>query len=426
MIDVPRRHAGLLRRGFEASRQLAASGTIFAGEALAGVFGFGFGVLGARSVGLREYGYFGIASAAAATALIVLDVRLEDLVLRRFQEHLAGKHDGSVWSGYLWGDLAFGLLRFVLLVAPVLLIPFLRSSAVGGLFVIVVAGSALSSADPSVSTVLNAQGRRRRVASSRVVPQLAALLGVLLFRPRSAMGLATISAVTPAFGTAVLWTALVGTVRAPSSFGGFVRRRSEWLRTVVLLSAGSTLRGPAANLDQLIVGGVLGPTKAGIYRLAKSFSSLPGVAAASLRFAETPRIMAAAVRGDQAGLRHELARLTVLSTALGGLATIAWLALGRSVLHLVGPAFGPVYLVAALLFVAGTLDYATSWSKTVPVILDRPRWALIEGVIYLVLTPPAIFAGTKVGGLTGTALIMIAITTTGSIAWIWTTARRLQ
>jgi O-antigen/teichoic acid export membrane protein len=415
-----------LRRLLGAPGGLAPSGLLLAGEAGAAAFGFAFGLLGARAVGLRQYGFYGVATAAAATALIVLDVRLEDLVLRRFQEHLAGDDDGTLWSGYLWGDLGFGVVRSVVLVIPVLAIPSLRTSVGGQLFSIVVLGSTITTSDASVRAVLNAQGQHVRVASARVAPQLAAVIAVLLFSPRSATGVTVIAAITPVCGTMMLWSGLARSLHTPRSVRWFIHCRSDWLRTVALLSVGSTLRGPAANFDQLIVGGVLGPTKAGTYRLAKSFASLPGIVAATLRFAAMPGIMRAAVNHDKPRLRSELTRLTIISATVGGAATIMWVLFGRLILRFLGPAFQPVYWVAVLLFVAGWVDYTTSWSKTLPVILERPQWALVEGGLYLVVTPLVLLAGAEAGGLNGTALAVIVVTTFGSVAWMTVAARRLR
>ncbi|MEM7222920.1 MAG: oligosaccharide flippase family protein [Pseudomonadota bacterium] len=128
-------------------------------------------------------------------------------------------------------------------------------------------------------------------------------------------------------------------------------------RFVWATNLSSSLGQVMKRLDVLVVGWILGPAAAGLYKIALEFANVLAAPVVLLRQTVYPELAKLLAQGDTTGVRKVMGRggLIAGSAALALALVIA--AIGHWVIGLtVGPAYEAAYLVMVLLVVARTIS----------------------------------------------------------------------
>jgi O-antigen/teichoic acid export membrane protein len=411
-----------VRRMAQPNKKIDGAVAVLSGELLAAVLGFVATVWSARLLGVAEFGRFGIAAATVALLGVLLDVRIEDVAARRYQEVSgAGQVEEAArtWSAYFWSDLAFGAARAVIIAASLPIVAAIYSGRIAATAAILTGALAVSTADSTMTGVLNVLGRQTAIGAARGLAPAVRLVLVVAVQPTSAVSLAVLILTANSAATVALLMASRDLLRGPRVIRQF---RAEWpsaRATIVALSASTSFRGMTGTVDQLIVGGVGGEAAVGTYRLAKSVSTLPVVVSNVMRFVYVPEIVQRGIDRDVRALLTRLRKVSLVSVAIGVLALAGWAAVGRAAVStILGSRFPGLFGVTAVLLLATLLEIATSWSKILPVALDRPRLALVEAAWYGVGPVVVTAAMASAFGVIGAAWSMVVISGSGTIGWV--------
>jgi O-antigen/teichoic acid export membrane protein len=175
----------------------------------------------------------------------------------------------------------------------------------------------------------------------------------------------------------------------------------------VNVNISTALAAATGPLARLLVGALLGPIGAGLYRTASAISKAIGQPAGLLAKAFYPELM----RMDIATRRPWL--LMLRSAALSGVfalvAVLALILFGRSLIELAfGRDFVGVYypmLVLALVPLLGTISFPAPWMLYA---LDRPRGPAAARLVCVLVYLCAIAPLTWTFGLVGTAAAVVA------------------
>ena len=401
---------------------------IAAGEFTAAAVGFATSILSAAFLGLEEFGVFGVSMALVATFGALLALPVDDVAARRFQQARREDEDAyPIWSLYYWAVLAFGLARLGILLAALPLFGLLYSSRISAPTALLIVGVTFSAGDSVIVGLFNVQGRAPVIGASRAIGPLLRLGLVALLRPESSVALALIHLTGSAVGSGFVLTAGLAALRRPPTFQLLVVefRRSRAIVSSLFLA--SSLRGLANNIDQLLVGRLLGFDATGVYRLGRSIAAAPTVLISVLRFVNGPQIREDAIAGNLSSLRRTLWTLSSWSLISSVAALVGWVLLGRVFVSAVfGEGSADVYLMGGLLILATALENVTTWSKILPAALNNGRLALLDATWYAVAPIPFIIVGIKLLDLPGVAYAMMFVSGFASAAWFWIVARILQ
>lgn len=392
---------------------------VFAGEVAAAGFGFLLTLLAAARLGAENFGVFAIALAAATTATVLLDIRLEDVAARRFQA-LAGSpvQAADVWSSYFWADVAYAAVRLALISPAVPVVVWVYGDDVLVPVVLLAITLAISNADQAVIALLNVRLKRRAIALARAGLPLLRLLMFVVILPADADRLAIIYAISALIYSTALALAARPILQRPSSLTRLRAERRESGRLVAHLSVASSIRGLGNNLPQLLVGALLGNAAAGVFRLATSIATIPVLLASTVRFLAFPTIVAQTLHAATRELRHSLRILSFTSVGICLVALAAWAAAGQTVVGAsLGRGYDAVFATALILLIAAACEYATPWSKILPVAFNQGRPATVEAIWYGFA--PLIFAWPLIHqfGLEGAAWSVVLTSGIASVVW---------
>jgi O-antigen/teichoic acid export membrane protein len=199
---------------------------------------------------------------------------------------------------------------------------------------------------------------------------------------------------------------------------GFNRSKVRALTRFGLPLAGSSLVVFAVtNVDQLVVGRLLGATALGYYVLAFNLSGWPGN-----MFSQPVRAVAPAAF---ARLQHDRAAMAKGFLSVAGLlcavALPACALLSGSAVPLIGFVYGPHWLPAAQALIwLGLLAGLRIFFELVYdffVVLARSRVVLTVQVVWLVALVPALILGVRADGISGAALAGVTIAAGVVLPW---------
>jgi len=252
----------------------------------------------------------------------------------------------------------------------------------------------------------------RKMIADQVNCWLGAVVSVVLaWRGMGAMSLA-VGRMSGALASGILFVAF-----SPVRFG-FDRARARALFRFGLPLAGSSLIVFAvANVDQLVVGHLLGPTALGLYALAFNLASWP-----VNMFSLPVRAVAPAVFSR---LQHDRAamRTGFLSAAglLGSVTMPICLLICGSAVPLLAFAYGPRWVPAAhalmWLAVLGGLRIIFELVYDFFVVLARSRVVFTAQLVWLVALVPALIAGSRAAGIAGAGLAEVAVAAGVVLPW---------
>jgi O-antigen/teichoic acid export membrane protein len=206
-------------------------------------------------------------------------------------------------------------------------------------------------------------------------------------------------------------------VFAPVRFG-FDRRRARALcRFGLPLAGASIVVFAVTNVDQLVVGHLLGTTALGYYALALNLAAWPVT-----MFSLPTRAVAPAVFSR---LQHDRAAMCsgFLSTAglLGSATLPICLLLSGAAVPLIGLVYGGRWVPAAhaLVWLAmlGALQILFELVFDFFVVLARARVLFTVQLVWLVALVPALIAGARLGGISGAGLAEVGVAACVVLPW---------
>jgi len=254
----------------------------------------------------------------------------------------------------------------------------------------------------------------RRMIADQVNGWIGALVSIgLAWSGLGAMSLA-VGRITGAVAAAVLYTAFSP---EPLRFG-FDRASARALMRYGMPLAGSTVVVFAVtNVDQLVVGRVLGPTALGFYALALNLATWP-VTMFSLPVRNVAPAAFARLQHD-----HEAMRTAFLSAAalLCAVALPICLVIGGSATPLIVFAYGARWLPASQvllwlsLLAALTIFFQLAYDYFV--VLARTRVVFTVQLGWLLVLVPALIAGARLAGIVGVGVAEAAVA--GGVVLPW-------
>ncbi|HUF67607.1 MAG TPA: flippase [Longimicrobiales bacterium] len=313
-----------MKRRFGATSQ-ASVGSI-AVRGLATVLNLVVGIILARSLGVREYGIYAFAIAAASMLAIPSRAPLSTLVLREVAGGMAREQPGLVRGVMRW-TLRRALVLSGVLVAVAAIIGFGLSDRLAdesrltfGLALLLVPLFSLiairSATLRGLHYVVSGQIPEQIVVPAVMVVTTGGLLAVGQADRLDAAGaiLLNIGAVAVALAVATWMLARrlpAGVRDSPAEFD-----RRAWTSATWPLLFVSGFGFANREMGLILVGSIAGPVGAGIYRVAVRGADLVAFALAGINAAIAPRLAQLHAVNDIAGLRRVL--------LFGALASLAW------------------------------------------------------------------------------------------------------
>ena len=339
------------------SRLIANAGRLLAGNTVASVLGFASLVLMARALGPEALGLLALIQAYATTAGVVFQFQSWHAVVKYGAEALEGGEVGEFESLIRFGtllDLGSALLGAGIAAAVAL--------AVGSWFSWDEATSRLAAAfcitiavdwGGTPKAVLRLFDRFDALARVQVISAAVKLVavGAAVVLDASFAVFVLISGLAVVVGHALViayaWRELRARGHGAALRGPLLeesRRRPGLLRFVFATHLSGSLGIVTRELDLLIVGGLLGPAAAGLYRVAKQFAAVLSRPFEALYHAVYPELARLWAAGERAAFRGLVLRGGALA---GAVAFAVWAGLwgfGEALLRLtVGPEFVVAY-----------------------------------------------------------------------------------
>jgi O-antigen/teichoic acid export membrane protein len=261
----------------------------------------------------------------------------------------------------------------------------------------------------------------RRMIADQVNGWLGALVSIgLAWAGMGAMSLAA-GRITGAVAAAVLYITFSP---EPLRFGFDPAKARALLRYGMPLAGSTVVVFAVTNVDQLVVGRVLGPTALGFYALALNLATWP-VAMFSLPVRNVAPAAFARLQHD-----HKAMRAAFLSAAalLCAVATPACLMIGGSARPLVMFAYGARWLPASRvllwlsLLAALTILFQLAYDYFV--VLARSRVVFTVQLGWLLVLIPALIAGARLAGITGVGVAEAAVAGCVILPWYLYELRR--
>ena len=387
-----------------------------------------FGILGtvvaARVLGLREFGIYVTALAAVGFFQVLLDLTVEEPLTKFGFRYVVGEEWGKLrrlfvralqikFAGGVLAALALALLAPVadtIFGAEGLAVPLL----VGALMPLVQATENVG------ATALLLRGRYDLRGAYQTFAMALRLTAIAIAAPYGVTE--TLAAMVVAQAIATVAVSVVGLVAfrrfpaAPSRPLGEDRR--EVISFTLASSVGTGVVSLRTTLVPLILGIVAGPTQVGIFRIAQTPQTGLSAASSPARLILLTDQTRAWERGRQRSVLRGLRSYTLVAV---GLMVVAVPLLLLAMPWLVETVFGSEYAgsvdAARIVLVAGAMQFALGWSKSLPVTIGRPRLRIVtHGLEALVVIPLVALLGAE-WGATGAAIGVLVATLVYAVAW---------
>ena len=387
MPTLPNRLRARLTRGDAVGGVFRNVGKLLAGTAAAALLGLGSNVLAARRLGPDAYGFLVLLSTFLfAVVNGVLSFQSWQAIIHYGAKTLAGRREEDLKRLIKFGFILDGATSIVATVIgagavllygrakgldPALLVPATLSSV--GLF--------LRLTGTSVA-VLRLFNRFDLLAFQQAAAAAVRLLvvGLLFVRGATLAGFLYGWLATEIIGHMLL-TALALVEIRRQGFRELGRVRLHGITTtfpglwkfLLTTNLHGTTRLGARELDILIVGGVLGPAAAGLFKIIRQFARAVGRLDDVARQAIYPDLSKSWARRDTSRFR-ELLRGPALILGAAGLAVwVGFLVFGRPILHgTVGPAYAAAYGPILVFLIGVLIALATFHFQSVLLAMGRP------------------------------------------------------
>ncbi len=387
-----------------------------------------FGILGtvvaARVLGLREFGIYVTALAAVGFFQVLLDLTVEEPLTKFGFRYVVSEEWGKLrrlfvkalqvkFAGGVLAALALALLAPVadtIFGAEGLAVPIL----VGALMPLVQATENVG------ATALLLRGRYDLRGAYQTFAMVLRLTAIAIAAPYGVTETLAAMVVAQAIATAAV--SVVGLLAfrrfpaAPSRALGEDRR--EVISFTLASSVGTGVVSLRTTLVPLMLAIVAGPTQVGLFRIAQTPQTGLSAASSPARLILLTDQTRAWERGRQ---RSVLAGLRLYTLVAVGLMVVAVPVLLLTMPWLVRTIFGSEYSgsvdAARVVLVAGAIQFALGWSKSLPVTIGRPRLRIVtHGLEALVVIPLVALLGAE-WGATGAAVAVLVATFVYALAW---------
>jgi O-antigen/teichoic acid export membrane protein len=386
-----------------------ALGWTFASNALSKLGTVGIGVVLARTLGPHEFGTYAVAWVALLAMLSLNDLSVSLAIVRWPSD--PAEIAPTVTTIAVAGSIAMYAICFVAA-------PWYASAMWAPAAASVIRVLALSVVlDGLVCTPVGLLDRSfrqdRRMIADQVNGWLGALVSIgLAWTGLGAMSLA-IGRVTGAVAAAILYVWFSGRLR----FGFDPGAARALLRYAAPLAASTVVVFAVTNVDQLVVGHLLGPTALGLYVLAVNLSAWP-VAIFSQPVRNVAPAAFARLQHDQEAMRTAFLTAAALLCAA---ALPVCLVIGGAAKPLISFAYGTRWLPASgVLLWLSLLSGLTIFFQLIYdyfVVLARTRVVFTLQLCWLLALVPALIAGARLGGIAGVGLAEVAIAAGVILPW---------
>jgi O-antigen/teichoic acid export membrane protein len=393
-----------------ASRASRALGWSFASNAVARLGSVPIVILLARLLGPHSFGTFAVALVALMAVLSFNDLGVSLAIVRSEGDPAAIVPTVATLS------VAASLITYLgcFLAAPSFSSAMGAPAAVGVIRVLALNVIVDGFTATPVALMQRYFSQNRKAVADQVYTWLGGVLSlVLVWRGFGAMGMA-IGWVAGAVAAAILYW---GLCPEPVRFGFDPDKVRELCRFGLPLAGSSIVVFGVTNVDQFVVGHLLGTTALGYYALALNLATWP-----VNMFSWPTRAIVPAVFSRLQQDRQAMSGGFVSMARLLGSATLPACALiGGAAVPLVGFVYGARWVPAAQalswLAVVGALRILFEFVYDFFVVLARTRVVFTVQVVWLAALVPALILGARADGISGAALGEVAVAACVVLPW---------
>jgi O-antigen/teichoic acid export membrane protein len=360
-------------------------------------------LIAARGLGPIEYGELVLALALATLVGMLLDLTLDEAVVRLGYRSLAEGRLGDLGTMLrtaLGIDIAVGVAVFAVIAlgAPLL-------TAVGGgevdaaLVRLAGLGVLAATLDGTTTGVLLLAGRpelRGWTLLAVGLTRLAAVLAALELGGQSAVliAYAAATAVGGAFQALLAWRVGWRHWRgAGTATGSAMVWGRRLIRFGIHTSLATTITGANFWLVPVLLGALAGPKAVGVFSVGFFPVVLANVFSGPLRLNMFPEQVKLAAQRRDPLLHQSIAGYTRIALAIGVPAAVAgWFVVPWLIPAVLSSSFDDAVTPTRILLVAAVAQLAYGWAKTFPAAIGRPQIRTFVSVVEIVITVSLLLA----------------------------------
>jgi O-antigen/teichoic acid export membrane protein len=360
-------------------------------------------LIAARGLGPIEYGELVLALALATLVGMLLDLTLDEAVVRLGYRSLAEDRLGDLRTMLrtaLGIDVVVGVAVFAVIALGAPLLTVLGGGEVDAALVRLAGlGVLAATLDGTTTGVLLLAGRPELRGWAVLAVGLTRLVAVL-----AALELGGQSAVLIAYAAA---TAVGGVFQAVLAWrvgwrhwrgaGAGAGSTWVWMRRLtgfgIHTSLATTITGANVWLVPVLLGAVAGPKAVGVFSVAFFPVVLANVFSGPLRLNMFPEQVKLAAQSRDPLLRQSIGGYTRIALAIGVPAAVAgWFIVPWLVPAVLSSSFDDAVTPTRILLVAAVAQLAYGWAKTFPAAIGRPQIRTFVSVVEIVVTVSLLLA----------------------------------
>lgn len=403
-------------------RIIANTGWLLGGKGFGGVLSLFYLAILTRTLGVEGFGQFALITATAQAIALIVTFQTWQVVIRFGARYLKGAENRQKFGRLvglctlldLAGALAGCLLAFVAVrwLAP--LFGWDQELAQNALFF---ALAMLLSIKSTPTGILRVENRFDLAAYAEAIIPVVRLTGTLIvwFHQPTILNFLIVWAVSEMIHAIGYWLLAAWQSRDILSFRNLPKAKQAVAENqgigefLLVTNLGSTFAGLSRNISLLIIGYFVGPSAAGLYRLASQLSvAMTKISTLLSRaiFAEVNLIRAQQGTEAMAILFRQASRMLFIT---GGAVILIVVVIGKPALfYMSGPEFLPAYPFLILLAAAASIDLAGAIYEPTLLSGSGARTALILQACIAALFLMLLFLGLHFFGAIGAAGAMVA------------------
>lgn len=402
-------------------RIIANTGWLLGGKGFGGFLSLFYLAILTRTLGIEGFGQFALITATAQAIALIVTFQTWQVVIRFGARYLKGAQNRQKFGRLvglctlldLAGALAGCLLAFfaVRWLAP--LFGWDQLLAQNALFFALVM---LLSIKSTPTGILRVENRFDLAAYAEAIIPIVRLTGTLIvwFHQPTILNFLIVWAVSELIHAIGYWLLAAWQSRDILSFRNLPKAKQAVAENqgigefLLVTNLGSTFAGLSKNISLLIIGYFVGPSAAGLYRLASQLSvAMTKISTLLSRaiFAEVNLIRAQQGTEAMAILFRQASRMLFIT---GGTVILVIIVIGKPALfYMSGPEFLPAYPFLILLAAAASIDLAGAIYEPTLLSGNGARTALILQACIAALFLALLFLGLHFFGALGAAGAMV-------------------